>query len=465
MSLGRLAAIAATAAILQPAAAPIRAQDAPSDAVSRTLEAKIALEASLERRVVGVLKDLLGAERIIVIINVELVPQAQLKPFDILPGVPIQETPIAAALAPMLTMVRRMQCTILLDKSTPDALVEQAKKTASELLGLNAERGDALIIERAEFHRPTPVFVPSAPWWSRLADQAALWTGALMIVGLAGFGVLYVGFLTPFLRVLNRVITALESRSEPGGGAAGPITAAPIGAQTVSQATALPSSADGASQRRFGFLTREHVPTLLHALKKAAPEAWPVVVHYAPPDVAAALMAQLDPDARSQVAMRLTKVVEVSEPWLKQLEAYVRFEIEHAVGGEAKVLELLDGLPDDEQEATLRDIAVRDAAMAERLKARLVWLEDIVKLEPRETSVLIRKVGMGPLALALRSNDELAKKFVERLSEGMRERFKDEVKLSEGLPKERLDAERRRVVAAMKELAREGQIVLRREPK
>ena len=89
------------------------------EASSRSsIEAKLALESSLEKRVQMVLSEALGTTDIIVIISAELQEEQQKKQaFDFLPGIPEKEKVGEVSLSSSLTMIKKISATLILDRT------------------------------------------------------------------------------------------------------------------------------------------------------------------------------------------------------------------------------------------------------------------------------------------------------------------------------------------------------------
>ncbi|MBI4656739.1 MAG: hypothetical protein HY746_08355, partial [Elusimicrobia bacterium] len=101
-----------------------------AESASRSsLEAKLALENSLEKRVQMVLSEALGTDDVIVIISAELQAEEQKKPLlEFLPGIPEKEKVGEMSLSNSLTMVKRISATVILDKNTSEEDIKLAKK-------------------------------------------------------------------------------------------------------------------------------------------------------------------------------------------------------------------------------------------------------------------------------------------------------------------------------------------------
>lgn len=439
---------------------PLPATAATRESTSKAIEAKIALESSLEKRLRQLLTEVLGSENLVVIINVDLYSEEEGRDRgeEILPGVPLKETAIPGALGATLTMVKKIKATIILDESTRESDIQLVRKVAGGLLGVAADRGEAIAIEKMRFRK-------GALSQTGVLGSPGLWNLLWFFLAAVGLGLLYAGFLARFLQVGRDLAGALRSQGETQR-AAGELApeAASAAAGPAGGAPGSPES-NGARDRDglpFSFVKEEHLPKLLYLLRKGSPEHIAMVAHYLPPHMATQILASQDESTREKVAQYLVQVTELKEAAVREMEKWIRSRIDFLVGGEEKLGELLDRLPPGLQEGFLSQVAGRDSALSEKLRARVVELKDLAALEPVELQAVLRRVPLPVLAQVLKTEPGLAEKILAKVPAGIAERLTQEMALSRDLPRARLEAEMRRVLDAVKALAKEGWIVLKK---
>ena len=149
-----------------------------------SIETKIAIESSMENRLKKVLTEITGTEKIVIIVNVQLMSEkkekvpAKKEDEMFLPGVPIKETLAERKVESVMlsalgddtrTLIRKLSVTIILDKSVSSAVVEIVKKVSAGLLGIEPERGDELIIQQMSFQKNVfswgSIFYPPNIYW------------------------------------------------------------------------------------------------------------------------------------------------------------------------------------------------------------------------------------------------------------------------------------------------------------
>ena len=178
-------------------------------ATQSSVEAKIALENSLPKRVQMVLSEALGTNNIIVIITAELnEKEEKAGAFDFLPGVPQKEKVGELNFTNSLTMVKKISATLILDKSTSKEDIQLVKKLTGGLLGLPADRQDLINIEMMSFKKDKPFAIKD------MFTPPHLWN-LIWIVLIAIFATLTVTiFLSPISKTAKRMAeTFADSKS------------------------------------------------------------------------------------------------------------------------------------------------------------------------------------------------------------------------------------------------------------
>jgi flagellar motor switch protein FliG len=427
---------------------------------SRELEAKVSLESSLEKRLQSVLREALGSDDLIVIVNVALRSETEAKDdSEVMPGVPVKEAQAADALSAAglsMPMVSRISATIIMDQDTEAKDADLAKKVAEGILGISAGRGDSLTVEKIKFHKPH--VQPDTSRWYALAGSG-LW----LLFAVVALIVVQRRFLGPLVANLRDLSAAalMRKNSEERGPAEERQGAAAAEGKTSSSTQA--AAATGRAGLPFSFLEKRDLPKLIHLLRGSTDEAAATVIQYLPPDMAVAAIAGLETEPRRQVVTLLSRVNELVESQVRPLEESVRQRIDYMIGGEDKLVELLEPLPLALQTDLLATLRSEDPDVADGVSRRLVFIDDLAELEPAEIKLLSRRVPAKLLAVVLKSSAILRLSVLPKLASGTREWLTQEIELSQNPTPEALDAARRPVIAALSDLVREGRIVLRKK--
>lgn len=441
--------------------------------MAKTIESKIAIEANLEKRVHSLLTQVIGPGKSMAMINVELLSFEQLfakkmkeekeKRLTALPGVPVQKEDPTKSLRASLTMVQSMSAILLIDKTVPEKQVELAKTMVGELLDISEARGDKLVVQRMSFFRDTrksPFLTPDF-WrivWILLA------TGALFVF------LRY--FLSPLIGIGKEFVTAFRARSDSGGaegeGRAGTTSSTMVATQLTDGAVPAAGSPSGSrasskgEEALFSFVHKGNLPNLIHLLKRSPPQAISVVVNYLPAAMAAEVLTDLPPATLAEVTRLLANVSEMNEKVVRQFEAQIRLKIDYMVGGEGRLLEVLEELTPKLQQTALAQLRSKNPQAADKLNRRIVRLEDLAELDGPALRTVLRYATFSVVSHVLQEDTKLADKILPKLTEALGNRLKQEIASARALPPQMLEEHRRKIVTAMKQLAREGWIELKK---
>lgn len=448
-----LALVAALAASGAYAQAPQRASAAAD------LEAKVALESSVEKRLQDVLRRLLGAEEVVVVVNADMLTDSDRPDTEILPGVNAKQAPgqITAFGLPT-SLVRRLSVTILLDQSVPDEGVELARKTAERMVGLRAERGDAVSVERMSFRKALP---PPAPQETFLSPRG-LWSLAWIVSAALGLLLLTRRFFEPLVSVLKEGADALRA-SRTAGGARAEAAAFAGGAPDARVPLDAPVRRLPAENDRvlpFSFIQERDVPTLVTLLENQSAQMAAIIIHFLPPAFASAALDAMPEARRKEVVSLMVTPMLLDMTHVQALEGTIRASIDCLIGGEDKLAAILTESPTRLQAELLASLREADQELGARILKRLVVLDDITRLDDAGITTLSRTVPLKSMAIALKVSPALAEHVLGRLKTGLGDWLRQEIEMTGELPERTRDIEVRRVVTALTGLVREGRVTL-----
>ncbi|MDE2292012.1 MAG: hypothetical protein KGL53_08010, partial [Elusimicrobia bacterium] len=225
---------------------------------------------------------------------------------------------------------------------------------------------------------------------------------------------------------------------------------------------AAPPPAAGDDELPFSFLRERHIPMLKFLLQRAPGRTASVIVHYLPAKLAVDVLASLPAETRADVAKSMSRVVQLDEENVRQIEDSLRSRIDYLMGGEDKLAEIIDQAPSALQDEMLTAVRSEDPGAADRLGRRVVRLEDIGFLEVADLKTLSRRVPIRSLAAVLRASDDLMARVMPKLTAGLGTWLSQEVELAAVPTPDRLEAERRRVLGTLAQLVKEGAIRVNR---
>jgi hypothetical protein len=444
-----------------------QAQTPRRNSSTQDIQAKVALEGSVERRLQEVLRRVLATDDVVAVVNADLLADTERADVEILPGVNIKETP-ASANAPLelpASLVRRISVTLFLDRATSDASVELAKTTAAKMVGLKTERGDTMTIERMDFPK-SAALTPKQKFRKAFTEPTGLLAVAWLLVACMALLVLSRRFFDPFVGAVRDAARGLAEKSSapqsvaavaagaPGASDAGPRDAAPSRA-------AIP--ADAERHIPFAFIRDRDLPTLNMLLVEQPVPTVAAIVSFLSPAFASAALSALPQEKRDEIVARMAAPVLLPPAEVAALEESIRSRIDCMIGGEEKLAEILDQSSVDMQAEMLETLRSSDEDLWERLQRRVVVLADLASLDEAGIATLSRAVPLKSMAIALKSNPALARQVTAKLKTGLGQWLKQEIDLTRGVAEDVRQAEMRRVVKALAQLVRDGRLVLRKD--
>ena len=429
---------------------------------------KVSLESMMEKRLETVLRKVLGSNDVSVVVNAELLADSERPEEEVLPGVTVKKTPSSPA--PMelpASLVRRVTVSVFVPHSMPDENVELARKTTERMVGLKPERGDVLNVEKLGSAATAAAAGPeSASRLARFLDQALRPTTILLLAWLlaAGAGLLLVArrFFDPLLSVLRDAAQSLN-RPAPERAAAEERKNEAL-EKSAAAAEPPPSSGGEASERKrpFAFIKERDMPALQMLLLEQSDITAAIIVQYLPPALASRALAGMTTHNREQVLGHMSSPALLSQGDVKKIEDTILAKIDYILGGEEKLVSIIDAAPISMQGEILSTVRRRDPELGRRLDRRVVLIDDIALLEEADLAALSRSATVRGIAVVLKNSPLIREAVLPKLKGGLGEWLTQETALIADLPEQVKELEMRRVLQALTKLVRDGKIVLQK---
>jgi len=450
------------------AAVCAQAQPARRNSSSQDIEAKVALESSVERRLQEVLRKVLAADEVVVVVNADLLSDAERADVEVLPGVNVKETPATAA-APLelpASLVRKIAVTVFLDRATSDANVELARAAAAKMIGLKPERGDVVTVQKMDFPKKK-VLTPAENFRAAFLEPRGFLALSWLLVACMALVLLSRRFFDPFVGAIKDAARGLAEKSSApaaGGPAAAEAAAEKEPARDAAAAAARPEAyGEPARHIPFSFVRDRDLPTLNMLLAEAPAQTVAAIVNFLSPALASAALAAMSAERRDEIVAQMAAPVLLNPADVQALEESIRSRIDCMVGGEDKLAEILDQSPVDMQAEILETLRYSDEDLWDRLQRRVIVFDDLALLDEAGVSTLSRAIPLKSMAIALKSSPALARQITAKLKTGLGQWLKQEIDLTGKVPEDVRQAEMRRVVKALAQLVRDGRVALRKD--
>lgn len=394
-------------------------------------EDKARYEKALEQKVDEVLVRLLGPNQAKVVVEATMdftrteklevnseAPAAKADPFKwqaaggdaaaseyLMPGYPImgQSQPENRTYNKQLSFpsvfVKRLNVTVLVNKSVEEAAAQNIRQVVSDLLLADQRRGDVISVIRAPF---APLW--KTIWYTPETLSLVLKYIILSVMGIVGIIVVAVGFLklADAMSTMAKVQQSHQITMDLGAGAGGgegggdkpalPKLPGSGGGGGGGEASQDVTTAEGAETV---FLVRENqVPFLVNIMLKEEPENVALVVNHLEPAVRTAFLKALPQDFSAEVMAHMAKVRFMEPEVIVTLKDELERRLSGAIGGVHKVLESFSTLALRAKREMLLKLEEKHPDLAREVKAHVLLPEDLLKLEDREISLLVSAVKM-----------------------------------------------------------------------
>lgn len=219
----------------------------------------------------------------------------------------------------------------------------------------------------------------------------------------------------------------------------------------------------------FEMLRNADPTQVANLLQDELPQTIALVLSYLEAKVAADILTNFPKELQIDVTLRLAQmdrvspqVVQVVERGLKNKLSGVISEADfRATGGVDFLVKMLNQVDRGVQKTIFEALDSTNPKLVEEIRASMFTFDDLAKLDDRTIQRVLRDVGKGDLALALKSApDKLRELIFRNLSERAREFLKEEIEILGPQLAKNVYSAQRRIVDAVRVLEESGEIVV-----
>ncbi|MFA6318736.1 MAG: ATP-binding protein [Elusimicrobiota bacterium] len=402
------------------------------------LEEKAKFERSQEERVEAVLLKILGPNRSKVIVeatvdftrieifeakdgaatartvkNVPYLwgssPEAGSGGGELLPGIPVPETPVAATAREPQSyerrntypdkFLKRLAVTLILDRTITPVQTEEIRGIVGELLEIDPDRGDILTVVHTSF---SPIWksVWYAPETAGLVIKYALVSliSLMTLVVVAACFLRLAGAMSAMARSQSQQLS-MEMRSAagmPGKEELG----LPEGEGGPEKEGAANAEAEAKKEVVFE-VGLEQVEPLAEMMASENPANIAIVAERLKPEVRQALLAAFKPELTQEVIVELGHVRFIDPDVILNLKEELERRLAGAVGGVSRIVEMVKAADMAERQRLIEGLMARDEALAREVRGRVFLIEDLCGLSREEWSALQGRIPHQDWAAAL----------------------------------------------------------------
>lgn len=439
------------------------------------IESKIAIETNLENRLRKVLTEIIGTDKIIVIVSVQLASEKKEEEKEekkeddfILPGVPIKEAisekqvgdAVMAALGDdTRTLIKKLTATVILDKGVSSSIEKVVKEVSTGILGIEEERGDQLVIQKIRFQKNpftwTSLIYPPNIYWVLSVFAAVVLSIAVTLFLFGPFKVFTKEFATGLMAAAAAIRENAKTEGEEGffKAAPGQELAAQAGAESKETAKA----EFGGKEAPFSFINDDNLKALVHLVKNESPKTIATIINYLSPNLSSKILKYFPLNVQNEIFMSLSKVEELDVSEVDMLEANLKKRIGFLAGGSDKLINLLEYSDDKFKNQFLATLQSSNADLANAVKKTMMTLDILITLDAAGLQTVIRAVGAAGFSRVMKGmSEQLRQKILGVLPQGAAVRLKQEIDLAKALSPQQLDIEKRRIINVLKRMEAQG---------
>lgn len=217
--------------------------------------------------------------------------------------------------------------------------------------------------------------------------------------------------------------------------------------------------------QNFAYLSKIKPQQLSDFIQHEHPQTIALILAHMDATEAADTLQYFPDDLRSEVAMRMAKLGDISPSVIKRVSAVLESKLESLasykveVGGPRAVADVFNRLGAKSSKATLATIEQVDEELATLIKEMMFTFEDMVSLDKTAITETLKAVDKADLMLALKSSpEELKEKFFSAMSERARDAFEEEMQFLGAVKMKDVEGAQRRIVEVVNGLAEAGTI-------
>ena len=220
----------------------------------------------------------------------------------------------------------------------------------------------------------------------------------------------------------------------------------------------------------FDFLKNTDPAQLLSFLQDEHPQTIALVLAYVRPAHAAAILARLPAEVRSDVAERLVVMDRTPPDVVRRVEAVLERKLSSVVtqdltsaGGPKALVDVLANVDRATERAILDSLTETNPELAEEVKNMMFVFEDIINLDDRSVQQILKEVDMKEVATACKGTSaEVQEKMFKNMSERASTQLKEDMEFMGPTRVRVVEEAQQRIVAIIRRLEEAGELELSR---
>ncbi len=222
--------------------------------------------------------------------------------------------------------------------------------------------------------------------------------------------------------------------------------------------------------RPFDFIRKADPGQLINFIQNEHPQTIALILAYLEPDQAASVLSALPPELQVEVARRIALMDRTTPEVLREVEKVLERKLSSVMsqdyttaGGVQALVEVINRVDRATEKTIIETLEVQDPELADNIKKLLFVFEDIVQLDDRSVQLILREVDSHDLALALKgAGEEVMSKIERNISKRAAQMLKEDIEYMGPVRLREVEEAQQRIVAVIRSLEEQGQIVITR---
>ena len=222
--------------------------------------------------------------------------------------------------------------------------------------------------------------------------------------------------------------------------------------------------------RQFAFLAKAREKDLYTALQFERPQTIALVLSYVEPNMAAAVIEQLEGRRQLKVVEAMALMDSASPSTVKIIETEMQKRFANIfvsntnnvkVGGIDFVANVMNNLDRSSEKSIFDGLSGSNEELADEIRKRMFVFEDIVTMDDRSVQRFVRDCDAKDLVLSLKAaNAEVSNKLFANMSSRMAESIRDDLEITSNVRMKDVEEAQSRIVGIIRDLEEKGEIVI-----
>jgi flagellar motor switch protein FliG len=225
----------------------------------------------------------------------------------------------------------------------------------------------------------------------------------------------------------------------------------------------------GTDLASFDVLHKADPQQLAKFIHSEHPQTIALILSHLSSSQAASLLVSLPPEMRSDVALRMANLDQISPEVISKIVSVIGRKLSalgeysrESYGGVRAVSEMFNRLDMGISKEILDSIELQDAGLVETIRHLMFVFEDLIQIDANGMKELNAKVDRKSLTVALKgTSEQLRNRFMEGMSQRASEMLKEDMEAMGPVKIKDVEAAQQQIIALVRQLTEEGVISLK----